>query len=215
AIGRVARTRGYGLEELEIPLTRKHTIETDKYLQTLYPNIYACGDVAGPYQQTHAGAHQAWFATINALFGSLKRFRPDYRVMPAVTFTDPEIARVGLNEREASLQNIDYEVTRYELADLDRAVAEREPRGFVKLLTSPGKDKLLGATCVGAHAGEWMPEFALAMHNRIGLGQVLRTVHAYPTFAEAGKYAAGAWQKAHAPQRALRWLARWQRWRRG
>jgi pyruvate/2-oxoglutarate dehydrogenase complex dihydrolipoamide dehydrogenase (E3) component/uncharacterized membrane protein YdjX (TVP38/TMEM64 family) len=214
AIGRVARTEGYGLEELGIPLTRRHMLETDKYLQTIYPNIFACGDVAGPYQQTHAGAHQAWFATVNALFGSFKRFRPEYRVLPAVTFTDPEIARVGLNEREANEQRIDYEVTRYDLADLDRAQIEREPRGFVKLLTGPGKDKLLGATCVGPRAGEWIAEYALAMHNRLGVEQVLRTVHAYPTFAEANKHAAGAWRKAHVPIRALRWLERWNRWRR-
>ena len=214
AIGRVARTKGYGLEELHVPLTKQHTIEINGYLQTLYPNIYACGDVAGPYQLTHAGAHQAWYATVNALLGSFKRFRPDYRVMPAVIFTDPEFARVGLNEREASAQNIDYEVTRYDLADLDRALVEREPRGFVKMLSARGKGRLLGVACVGAHAGEWMPEFALAMRKRLGVREVLGTVHAYPTFAEANKYAAGAWQKAHAPKRALRWLERWNTWRR-
>lgn len=214
AIGRTPRTQGYGLEELKIPLAPKKTIETDAWLQTLYPNIYACGDVAGPWQLTHAGAHQAWYATVNALFGGIKRFRVDERVMPAVTFTDPEVARVGLNEREAKLRSIAFETTRYDLAELDRALAEQAAEGFVKVLTVPGKDRILGATCVGPHAGEWIAEFVLAMRHRIGLNGILATVHAYPTFAEANKYAAGNWKKAHAPERILRWLGRWQHWRR-
>lgn len=215
AMGRVPRTQGYGLEELGIPLSSRRTVETDAWLQTLYPNIYACGDVAGPWQLTHAGAHQAWYATVNALFGGIKRFRVDDRAMPAVTFTDPEVARVGLNEREARERSVRYETTRYDLADLDRALAEQATPGFVKLLTVPGKDRLLGATCVGPHAGEWMAELALAIRHRIGLNGVLGTVHAYPTFAEANKYAAGVWKRAHAPQRLLRWLERWHAWRRG
>lgn len=214
AIGRTPRTQGYGLEELKIPLAPKKTIETDAWLQTLYPNIYACGDVAGPWQLTHAGAHQAWYATLNALFGGIKRFRVDERVMPAVTFTDPEVARVGLNEREAQQRGVAYKTTRYDLAELDRALAEQAAEGFVKVLTVPGKDRILGATCVGPHAGEWSAEFVLAMRHRIGLNGILGTVHAYPTFAEANKYVAGNWKKAHAPERILRWLERWQRWRR-
>jgi pyruvate/2-oxoglutarate dehydrogenase complex dihydrolipoamide dehydrogenase (E3) component/uncharacterized membrane protein YdjX (TVP38/TMEM64 family) len=214
ATGRTPRTQGYGLEELKIPLAPKKTIETDAWLQTLFPNIYACGDVAGPWQLTHAGAHQAWYATVNALFGGIKRFRVDARVMPAVTFTDPEIARAGLNEREAQQRGVAYETTRYDLAELDRALAEQAAEGFVKVLTVPGKDRILGATCVGPHAGEWSAEFALAMRHRIGLNGILGTVHAYPTFAEANKYLAGNWKKAHAPERLLRWLERWQRWRR-
>ncbi|MGH8156037.1 MAG: FAD-dependent oxidoreductase, partial [Rhodanobacteraceae bacterium] len=214
AVGRVPRTQGYGLEDLKIPLTPRKTIETDAYLQTLYPNIYACGDVAGPWQLTHAGAHQAWYATLNALFGGIKRFRVDTRVMPAVVFTDPQIARVGLNEREAGQNSVEYEITRYDLAELDRALAEHAPEGFVKVLSVPGKDRILGATCVGPHAGEWIAEFALAMRHHIGLNGILATVHAYPTFAEANRYAAGAWKKAHALERILRWLGRWQRWRR-
>jgi pyruvate/2-oxoglutarate dehydrogenase complex dihydrolipoamide dehydrogenase (E3) component/uncharacterized membrane protein YdjX (TVP38/TMEM64 family) len=214
AVGRMPRTAGYGLDDLKLPLTPKRTIETDAWLQTLYPNIYACGDVAGPWQFTHAAAHQAWYATVNALFGGLKRFRVDERVMPTVTFTDPEVARVGMNEREARARGIDHEVTRFDLAELDRAIAEQVPQGFVKLLTVPGKDRLLGATCVGPHAGEWIAEWALAMRHRIGLNGVLKTVHAYPTFAEANKYAAGAWRKAHVSERVLRLLARWFRWRR-
>ncbi|MGH8116653.1 MAG: FAD-dependent oxidoreductase [Rhodanobacteraceae bacterium] len=214
AVGRVPRTQGYGLEDLNIPLTSKRTIETDAYLRTLYPNIYACGDVAGPWQLTHAGAHQAWYATVNALFGGIKRFRVDTRVMPAVVFTDPEIARIGWNEREAEEHGARYEVTRYGLGELDRALAEQAPQGFVKVLTVPGKDRILGATCVGPHAGEWVTEFAVAMRQRSGRTGSLATVHAYPTFAEANRYAAGAWKKAHAPERALRWLGRWHHWRR-
>ncbi|TAN02432.1 MAG: pyridine nucleotide-disulfide oxidoreductase [Rhodanobacteraceae bacterium] len=214
AIGRQPRVAGYGLEELGIPFASQRTVETDAYLQTLYPNIHACGDVAGPWQLTHAGAHQAWYATINALFGGIKRFRVDGRVMPAVTFTDPEVARVGLNEREARERGVDYAVTRYDLGELDRALTEQASQGFVKVLTVPGKDRVLGATCVGPHAGEWITEWALAMRHRIGMNGVLATVHAYPTFAEANRYVAGAWKRAHAPERLLKWLERWQRWRR-
>lgn len=214
ATGRVPRTAGYGLEALDIGLTPKKTIETDAWLQTLYPNIYACGDVAGPWQFTHAGAHQAGYATLNALFGGMKRFRVDTRVMPAVVFTAPEVARVGLNEREAQAADVAYEVVRFDLAELDRAVAEQETLGFVKVLTAPGKDRILGAAVAGERAGELIAEFALAMRHRIGLKGMLSTVHAYPTFSEANRYAAGAWRRAHTSERLLRWLGRWHRWRR-
>ena len=213
AVGRKPRTTGFGLEELGIPAER--TVETDAWLATLYPNIYACGDVAGPYQFTHVAAHQAWYASVNALFGQFRRFRADYSVIPAVTFVDPEVARVGLNEREAKQQEIEYEVTRYQLDDLDRAIAEDHAQGFVKVLTVPGKDRILGATIVGQHAGETLAEFVLAMRHGLGLNKVLGTIHAYPTWAEANKYAAGQWKKAHAPERVLRWLARYYAWRRG
>lgn len=215
AVGRKPRTTGYGLEELGIPLTKTRTIETNEYLETLFPNIYACGDVAGPYQFTHTAAHQAWYAAVNALFGQFRRFRADYSVIPAVTFTDPEVARVGLNESEAKERGIAHEVTHYGIDDLDRAIAEEEAHGWVKVLTVPGKDRILGATIVGEHAGELLAEFVLAMRQRIGLNKILGTIHAYPTFAEANKYAAGAWKKAHAPERALRWLERYHNWRRG
>lgn len=214
AIGRVPRTQGYGLEDLKIPLTPKKTIETDAWLQTLYPNIYACGDVAGPWQLTHAGAHQAWYATVNALFGGIKRFRVDERVMPAVTFTDPEVARVGLNEREAKQRGVACETTRYDLAELDRALAEQAAEGFIKVLTVPGKDRILGATIVGQHGGEMLAEFALAMRHGLGLNKILGTIHAYPTWVEANKYVAGNWKKAHAPERILAWLANYHAWRR-
>ncbi|MEO7066893.1 MAG: FAD-dependent oxidoreductase [Rhodanobacter sp.] len=212
AVGRKPRTAGFGLEALGIPAER--TVDTDAYLTTLYPNIYACGDVAGPYQFTHTAAHQAWYATVNALFGQFKRFRVDYSVIPSVTFVDPEVARVGLNEREAKAKEMPYEVTHYSLGELDRAITENRPQGFIKVLTRPGKDRILGATIVGAHAGETLAEFVLAMRHGLGLNKILGTIHAYPTWAEANKYAAGNWKKAHAPERVLSWLARYHAWRR-
>ncbi|CAJ0723283.1 FAD-dependent oxidoreductase [Ralstonia pickettii] len=213
AVGRQARLEGYGLEELGIPVQR--TIQTNDYLETLYPNIYAAGDVAGPYQFTHTAAHQAWYAAVNALFGRFKRFKVDYSVIPWVTFVDPEIARVGLNEREAREKAIAFEVTRYGLDDLDRAIAEGHAEGWIKVLTEPGKDRILGVTIVGAHAGELLSEFVLAMKHGLGLNKILATIHPYPTWAEANKYAAGEWKRAHAPQRILGWVEAYHRWMRG
>ncbi|MDG4558031.1 MAG: FAD-dependent oxidoreductase [Candidatus Contendobacter sp.] len=215
AVGRVANTAGYGLEELGIPLTRARTVETNAYLQTLYPNIYAAGDVAGPYQFTHTAAHQAWYASINALFWPFKTFKADYSVIPWSTFVDPEVARVGLNEQEAKEKGIPHEVTVYGIDDLDRAIADGEAHGFVKVLTAPGKDKILGVTIVGEHAGDLLAEYVLAMRHGIGLNQILSTIHIYPTLAEANKYAAGVWKKAHAPQKLLAWVERFHAWRRG
>jgi pyruvate/2-oxoglutarate dehydrogenase complex dihydrolipoamide dehydrogenase (E3) component/uncharacterized membrane protein YdjX (TVP38/TMEM64 family) len=214
AVGRVARTEGYGLEELGIPLSPKKTVDTDAYLQTLYPNIYACGDVAGPYQFTHTAAHQAWFATVNALFGQFKRFRADYRVVPWCTFTTPEVARVGLSEQEARDQDIAHEITRFDLAELDRAITDEAAHGFVKVLTVPGKDRILGVTIVSEHAGEMIAEYVLAMKHGLGLNKILGTIHVYPTWPEANKHAAGEWKRAHAPQRVLEWLPRYHAWRR-
>ncbi|MDO9148565.1 MAG: FAD-dependent oxidoreductase [Hydrogenophaga sp.] len=213
AVGRVARLTGYGLEDLGIPTNR--TIETNEYLQTIYPNIYAAGDVAGPYQLTHVAAHQAWYAAVNALFGGFKRFKADYSVIPWATFIDPEVARVGLNEQEAKEKNIPYEVTKYGIDDLDRAIADSEARGFVKVLTVPGKDKILGVTIVGTHAGDLLAEYVLAMKHGLGLNKILGTIHTYPTLAEANKYAAGEWKRAHAPQQLLAWVQRYHTWRRG
>jgi pyruvate/2-oxoglutarate dehydrogenase complex dihydrolipoamide dehydrogenase (E3) component len=215
AVGRVANTRGYGLEELGIPLTRTGTIETNAHLQTVYPNICACGDVAGPYQFTHVGAHQAWYATVNALFGRLYRRKVDYSVIPWATFTDPEVARVGLNELEANERKIPYEVTTYALDDLDRAITDEEAHGVVKLLTVPGKDRILGVTIVGEHAGDLIAEFVSAMKHGIGLDKILGTIHIYPTLAEANKYAAGAWKRTHVPARLLRLVERYHTWRLG
>jgi pyruvate/2-oxoglutarate dehydrogenase complex dihydrolipoamide dehydrogenase (E3) component/uncharacterized membrane protein YdjX (TVP38/TMEM64 family) len=204
AIGRKARLEGYGLEELGIKT--EGTIVTNEYLETLYPNIFAAGDVAGPYQFTHSAAHQAWYAAVNALFGDFRSFRADYRVIPWTTFIDPEIARVGLSEAEAKEQKVAYEVTRYSLSELDRAITDAATQGFVKVLTPPGKDRILGVTIVGEHAGDLLAEFVLAMKWGIGLEKILSTIHAYPTMAEASKYAAGEWKRAHAPQRVLRFL---------
>ena len=214
AVGRQARVSGYGLEELGIGLSEAGTIASDAFMATRFPNIYVCGDVAGPYQFTHMSAHQAWYASVNALFGALRRFSADYRVVPTVTFVDPEVARVGLSEREAQAQGIAFEVTRYEMRELDRAIVEDETEGFIKVLTVPGKDRILGATIVSAHAGELLAEFTLAMRHGLGLNKILATIHAYPTWAEANKLVAGAWRQAHAPQRARRWLERYHRWRR-
>jgi pyruvate/2-oxoglutarate dehydrogenase complex dihydrolipoamide dehydrogenase (E3) component/uncharacterized membrane protein YdjX (TVP38/TMEM64 family) len=213
AVGRAANLEGYGLDELGIPVGR--TIDTNEFLQTVYPNIYAAGDVAGPYQFTHTAAHQAWYAAVNALFSPFRRFRADYSVIPWATFVDPEVARVGLNELEAKERGIPYEVSRYGIDDLDRAIAEGEAHGFVKVLTVPGKDKILGVTIVGEHAGDLIAEYVLAMRHGIGLNKILGTIHIYPTLAEANKYAAGQWKKAHAPQRLLRWVERFHAWRRG
>ena len=215
AVGRVPNTEGYGLEELGIPLTKARTVETNEYLQTLFPNIYACGDVAGPYQFTHTASHQAWYAAVNALFGGLRRFRADYAVIPWATFTDPEVARVGLNETEAKRQNIPYEATVYGLDDLDRAIADEAAHGLVKVLTVPGKDRILGATIAGERAGDLIVEFIAAMKHGIGLNRILGTIHIYPTWAEANKYAAGAWKKARAPERLLRHVERFHAWMRG
>ncbi len=214
AVGRRPRVSGYGLETLGIPLTPSGTIETNAWLQTRYPNIYAVGDVAGPYQFTHTAAHQAWYAAVNALFGRLRRFRVDYRVIPWATFTDPEVARVGLSETEANAQGIAFEVTRYGIDDLDRAIADGTAHGFVKVLTVPGKDRILGVTIVGEHAGDLLAEYVLAMKHGLGLNKILGTIHTYPTLAEANKYAAGQWKRAHAPQRLLRWVQRYHAWER-
>jgi pyruvate/2-oxoglutarate dehydrogenase complex dihydrolipoamide dehydrogenase (E3) component/uncharacterized membrane protein YdjX (TVP38/TMEM64 family) len=213
AVGRVARLQGYGLEDLGIPTHR--TVETNEYLQTIYPNIYAAGDVAGPFQFTHTAAHQAWYAAVNALFGEWKLFKADYSVIPWATFIDPEVARVGLNEQEAKEKNIAYEVTKYGIDDLDRAIADSEAHGFVKVLTVPGKDKILGVTIVGAHAGDLLTEFVLAMKHGLGLNKILGTIHTYPTMSEANKYAAGEWKRAHAPQRLLAWVKKYHDYKRG
>ena len=220
AVGRVARLEGFGLEELGIlgdpptPTTQR-TVPTDEYLQTIYPNILAAGDVAGPYQFTHTAAHQAWYAAVNGLFGGFKRFKTDYRVIPWATFIDPEVARVGLNEQEARAQGVAFEVTRYGIDDLDRAVADSAAYGWVKVLTVPGKDRILGATIVGLHAADLLAEFVLAMKHGLGLNKILGTIHTYPTLAESNKYVAGEWKRAHQPVALLRWVARFHDWQRG
>jgi len=212
AVGRTARLKGFGLEDIGVPTSR--TVDTNEYLETLYPNIFAAGDVAGPYQFTHMAAHQAWYAAVNALFGTFKKFKVDYSIVPAATFIDPEVARVGLNETEAKAQNIPYEVVKYGIDDLDRAIADSEAHGFVKVLTVPGKDKILGVTIVGVHAGDLLAEYVLAMKHGLGMNKILGTIHTYPTLSEANKYAAGEWKRAHQPHKVLEWLGKFHAWRR-
>ncbi len=214
AIGRTANVSSYGAEELGIALSPKKTIKTNDFQETNYPNIYACGDVAGPYQFTHTAAHQAWYAAVNALFGQFKRFKTDYSVIPWSTFTDPEVARVGLNEQQALEKKIPYEIVTYGIDDLDRAITDSEAHGFVKVLTQPGKDKILGVTIVGEHAGDLIAEFVLAMKHGLGLNKILGTIHIYPTLAEANKYVAGVWKRKHTPQGLLIWVERYHNWRR-
>ncbi|MFK8083852.1 MAG: FAD-dependent oxidoreductase [Granulosicoccus sp.] len=215
AVGRKANTTGFGLEELGISLTDKGTVAVNEYLQTDFPNIYAVGDVAGPYQFTHVAAHQAWYAAVNSLFGMLKKFRADYRVIPWATFTDPEVARVGLNETDAIASNIPYELTTYGIDDLDRAIADSSDYGVVKVLTVPGKDKILGVTIVGEHAGDLIAEYVLAMKHGLGLNKILGTIHIYPTLSESNKYAAGEWKRAHQPEKVLALVEKFHAWRRG
>jgi pyruvate/2-oxoglutarate dehydrogenase complex dihydrolipoamide dehydrogenase (E3) component len=215
AVGRTPRVSGFGLEALGIALTERGTVAVNAYLQTRHRNIYACGDVAGPFQFTHAAGHQGWIAAVNALFGGLHPLRPEQRRMPAVTFTDPEIARVGLTEREARADGVRYELTSYALADLDRAIVDDAGEGFVRVLTAPGRDHILGATIVAPRAGEMLAEFVLAQRQGVGLKGLQGTIHAYPTYAEASAGAGGVWRAAHSPAWAIRLLARYHGWRRG
>jgi dihydrolipoamide dehydrogenase len=214
AVGRAARVKGFGLEELGIRLTPRKTIETDPWLRTSMPNIYAVGDVSSPLQFTHTAAHEAWYAAVNALFGRFKTFKADYSVVPWVTFTEPEVARVGLSEMQAKEQKVDVEVTRYGIDDLDRAIADGVAHGYVKVLTVPGKDTILGVTIVGDHAGELLAEYTLAMKHGLGLNKIMGTIHPYPTMVEANKYAASEWKKKHTPEKLLRWVERYHAWER-
>ena len=202
-------------KHLQIEVRENGQPELNEFLQTSYPNIYACGDLAGPYQFTHTASHQAWYASVNALFGRFRKFRVDYSVIPWCTFTEPEVARVGLNEQEAQHQGIEYEVACYDISDLDRAIADEEAHGMVKVLTVPGKDRILGATIVGEHAGDLISEYVSAMKHKLGLNKILGTIHIYPTLAEANKYAAGVWKKAHAPEKVLNWVKRYHAFERG
>ena len=214
ALGRIPNTAGLGLEQMDGILDKSGQIRSDGFLQTPYPNILCCGDVRGRYQFTHTASHEAWYASVNALFGRFKRFRANYKAIPWATYTEPEVARVGLSEQEARAKGIAYEKTVYDMADLDRAIADSENQGFVKVLTVPGRDAILGVTIAGHQASEMIPEFVLAMTHGIGLNKILGTIHIYPTMAEANKYAAGAWKKAHSPERLLGWVEKFHRWMR-
>lgn len=215
ALGRRARIKGFGLDELGIEMNPNGTVATDDYLQTSIPNILACGDVAGPYQFTHTASHTAWYASVNALFGGFKKFKKDFSVVPWATYTDPEVAHVGLSEKDAKDADIEVEVTKFELKELDRAIAESEEIGFIKVLTPPGKDKILGATVVGSHAGELLMEFVLGMKHGLGLNKIMGTIHPYPSWAEATKFAAGNWKKKHKPEKVLNLLEKFHTWKRG
>jgi pyruvate/2-oxoglutarate dehydrogenase complex dihydrolipoamide dehydrogenase (E3) component/uncharacterized membrane protein YdjX (TVP38/TMEM64 family) len=215
AVGRQPRTADLGLEALGIPTRDDGTLQLDAWLRTRFAHITACGDVAGPYQFTHVAAHQAWYATVNALFGRLRKFRADYRVVPWATFVDPEIARVGLNEQQAREQGLAHDITVYRLDDLDRAIADGEPQGFVKVLTAPGSDRILGATVVGSHAADCLAEYVLAMRHRLGLNRILGTIHVYPTMSEASRYAAGRWRRSRVTLGQWGFLDALQAWLRG
>ncbi|MEM6937214.1 MAG: FAD-dependent oxidoreductase, partial [Pseudomonadota bacterium] len=214
AVGRRANTKGLGLEEMGIETEPNGTVSVNDHLQTRYPNIYACGDVIGPYQFTHSASHEAWYCAVNALFGKFRKFRVDYSVLPWVTFTEPELARVGLNETEAREQGIDHQVIHYSLEGLDRALADEAAHGFVKVITAGKSDKILGATVVGHHGGELLAEFTLAMRHGLGLKKIMGTIHPYPTFSEATKFAAGRWQDANKPEWLMPWLEKFHRWSR-
>ncbi len=214
AVGRTANTEGYGLEELGVELSAAKTVTINEFQQTNFPNIFACGDVSGPFQFTHTAAHQAWYCTFNAAFGDVVKLRTDYSAIPWATFIDPEVARVGLNEQQAQEKGIAYELSRFDLNDLDRAITDGIRTGFIKVLTIPGSDKILGVTIVGEHAGDLLAEFVLAMKCNIGLNKVLSTIHIYPTLAEANKAVAGVWRRQHSPKWALSWLRKFNDWRR-
>lgn len=214
AVGRKANTSGFGLEKVGVDLTATGTIKVNDYLQTSVDSIFACGDVAGPYQFTHTAAHQAWYASVNTLFGSLRKFKVDYSVIPWTTFTDPEVARVGINEVEAKGNNIDHEVTHYSMSELDRAITESETEGFIRIITEKGKDKILGATIVGDHAGELLTEYVSAMKHKYGLNDILGTIHSYPTLSEANKFVAGNWKKNHAPEWIFKFIKKFHEWKR-
>ena len=214
AVGRKPNTTGFGLEEVGVAIGKGGALEVDEYLRTSVPTIYACGDAIGPYQFTHTASHQAWYASVNPLFSPFKRFKADYSVIPWTTFTDPEVARVGLNEQDAEREGVEVEVTYFHLEELDRALADEEGKGFVKVLTPPGKDRILGVTIVGHHAGDLMAEFILAMKHGLGLKKVMGTIHIYPTLSEASKFAASAWRKKHAPEGLLEWVGKFHALRR-
>jgi len=215
AVGRKANIKGFGLESLQVPLKRNGAVEANEYLQTPYPNVYVCGDATGPFQLTHTAGYQAWFCAVNGLFGSFKKFRVDYRAIPWCTYTDPEIATVGMNEQMAHRQGVDYELTEYGLEDLDRAIADSEANGIARVLTKPGTDRIIGATIVGAHASDLLLEFTATIKHGFGLNKILGTVHTYPTMGEANRYLAGNWKKGRTSDRTFRWLERFHAWNRG
>lgn len=214
AVGRKINVQGFGLKQIGIEFDEKNRIVTKPNMATNFPNIFICGDAAGFHQFTHAAAHMAWHATVNSLIRPLANFKIDYRFLPWCTFTDPEVARIGLNETQALAQKIPHEVTIYDFQELDRAIADVEEFGMVKIITKPNSDKIIGVTIVGHNAGEIISEFVLAMKHGIGLNKILSTIHIYPTYAEANKYVAGEWKKKHKPELILKYLEKFHTWRR-
>jgi len=214
AVGRVANTEWLNSKDLTLQLLSNGAIKVNNYLQTSVKNIYSCGDVIGAYQFTHVASHQAWYAAVNSLFGMFRKFKVDYSVIPWAVFTDPEVARVGINEQQALKENIEYELTQYNINDLDRAIADDEDYGFVRVLTKKGSDKIIGVTIVGYHASELIAEYVLAMKHNIGLNKLLGTIHIYPTYNEANKFAAGEWKRAHVSERLLAFVERFHGWMR-
>ncbi|MXZ43622.1 MAG: FAD-binding protein [Gammaproteobacteria bacterium] len=204
ATGRTPRVKNLGLEEVGINLSAKQTVKVNRYLQTEVNSVFACGDVVGPYQFTHMAAHQAWFASMNALTRPFWRLKLNDKIVPWAIFTDPELARVGVSENDATRLRIPHEVTKYSFAELDRAVAEGTSKGFVKLITKPGKDTLLGACIVGPSAGELISSCINAMRHGYGVNSILSTIHVYPTRMEAVRLAAGRLRRAQAPPSLLK-----------
>jgi len=211
AVGRRAHVTGLGLEELGVDVSGGR-IAVDRYLRTAVPSIFACGDVVGPYQFTHMAGQQARAVIQNALL-PLKT-RMDYRVVPWATFTEPEVARVGLSEEEAAAQGVAHRVIKVPLAGIDRAVCDGDTEGFLKILTPPGRDGILGATLVGPHAGDLLHEVVLAMRARLRLRDIASTVHIYPTLAEVFRRAADEARKESFTPRLQKWFAAYFRWRR-
>jgi len=214
AAGRRPNLESLDIDKIGLELTARGTIAVNEYMQTNLPHIYTCGDVTGPYQFTHMASHQAWYAAVNALFGFLWKFKVDYKVVPWCTYTDPEVARVGLNETEAKAKDIAHEVTRFDFAESDRAIAEGADTGFIKVLTPPGSPQILGVTIVGLHAGELVSEYVLAIKNNLNLKKIMGTIHTYPTMAEINKFVASAWRRKHAPEKLLERVKRMHDFRR-
>tara|TARA_B100001248_G_scaffold262427_1_gene258371 strand:- start:27742 stop:29880 length:2139 start_codon:yes stop_codon:yes gene_type:complete len=213
ALGRKANVEGFGLENLEVEKTANGALVVDENMALpAYPNIYACGDVIGQYQFTHTASHQAWHAAVNALFPL--KFKIDNRVIPWAIYTSPELARVGLSEMEARQQGVEYDVSCYDIADLDRAITDGNDYGLIKVLTKKGKDKILGVHIVSERAADIIAEFVLAMKYNIGLNKILSTIHIYPTYAEANKFVAGVWKRKNTSQSLLSILQAFHSWRR-
>ena len=189
AIGRSPNLQSLDLKSAGVDVNERGVRVTD-YLQTSQRHIYAVGDVIGPFLFTHMADAQARVVVRNILMPfQFLRQKMDYSVVPWCTYSDPEVAHVGLGEKEAQQKNLDYDLFVVPLEDVDRAVVESEDAGFAKILTRKGSGKILGATIIAPHAGDLLHEFVLAMNAKIGLGKISSIIHAYPTFAELARKA--------------------------